>query len=482
MGIRQKLRDARAFLARLASDPGGELGRGAGFVQYQIKLWTYCLRRLRDNNAMAMSAALSFRTIFAMVPSLVLAILILSSLGQKERAEKYLQDYISSSGLGSIKVSASEESPTTSTTSPTTTSAPTSAPAENELSVQEQLNEVIERVEKKVTFGRLGPIGLAMLIWTALTLMTTVERSLNRIFRAPGGRPLGRRTLLYWSALTLGPIALIAALGAAEYVSHYAEQIIGSFPWLSWLLIPLGLLQPIVVGILLFTGAYTLIPNTKVKLRAAFTGAMVAFPVWLVAMWGFSLYVTKVVGKDPLYGSLGLLPLFLFWLNTSWLAFLFGAEIAHTAGELGGGAMQLDEETDPHDAMVSPWDMLAAALAVAEPYANGQGPASQTDIAARLRIRPQSVRILLEDLVARKLICPVEGPDADAFVPGRPVENILVEDVIDLADQADEGQALKTHPYDNDLAKAVNHARLTTRRALADTTLADLLKVAGGTT
>lgn len=478
MGIRQKLRDARAFLARLASDPGGELGKGAGFVQYQMKLWTYCLRRLRDNNAMAMSAALSFRTIFAMVPSLVLVILMLRSLGVQKQAEKYLNDYISRSGITVIKLSTGGESPTTtSTTSPTTTSAPASAPAGDVLSVQGKLNEVILMVEEKVTLGRLGPIGLVLLIWTALTLMTTVERSLNRIFRAPSGRSLGRRTLLYWSALTLGPVALIAALGAIDGVSRYAKQIIGSLPWLSWLLIPLGLLLPILVGILLFAGAYTLIPNTKVKIRAALTGAVVAFPGWLVAMWGFSLYVTQVVGRDPLYGSLGLLPLFLFWLNTSWLVFLFGAEIAHTAGELGGGAVQLDEETDPHDAMVSPWDMLAAALAVAGPYANGQGPASQADVAARLRIRPRSVRLLLENLVARKLICPVEDPDTDAYVPGRPVDKIRVEDVIELADPPDESQALKARPYEKDLAKAINHARLTARQALADTTLADLLKV-----
>ena len=487
MGMRQKLRDLRAFVVRLASNPGGELGRGAGLVHYQIKLWTYCLRRLRDNNAMAMSAALSFRTIFAMVPSLVLVILMLSSLGQKERAEKYLHDYISRSGITVIKMKAepAATAPAEDETAPaqaaTTASAPASAPAGDVLSVEGKLNEVIKLVEEKVTLGRLGPIGLALLIWTALTLMTTVERSLNRIFRAPGGRSVGRRTLLYWSALTLGPIALIAALAAAEYVSRYANQLIGGYYWLKWLLIPLGLLQPIVVGIILFAGAYALIPNTKVRLRAAFTGAVVAFPGWLVAMWGFGLYVTHVVGRDPLYGSLGLLPLFLFWLNTSWLVFLFGAEIAHTSGELAQSGMQLDDEqSDPRDAMVSPWDMLAAALAVAGPYAAGQGPVSQSDIVARLRIKPRSVRLLLEDLVERKLICPVEQADTDGYVPGRPIEQIRVEDVIELADPRDEAQAIKARPYEKDLAKAINQARQTARKALGETTLADLLKVVAG--
>jgi len=487
MGMRQKLRDLRAFVVRLASNPGGEVGRGAGLVHYQIKLWTYCLRRLRDNNAMAMSAALSFRTIFAMVPSLVLVILLLRSFGQQKQAEQYLKDYIARSGITAIRMSGRPAADTTAdgeaatAPAPDTASVPASAPAADVLSVEGKLNEAIKLVEKKVTFGRLGPIGLALLIWTALTLMTTVERSLNRIFRAPGGRSVGRRTLLYWSALTLGLIALIAALAAAEYVSRYANQLIGGHYWLKWLLIPLGLLQPIIVGIILFAGAYALIPNTKVKLRAAFTGAVVAFPGWLVAMWGFGLYVTHVVGRDPLYGTLGLLPLFLFWLNTSWLVFLFGAEIAHTSGELAQSGMQLDDEQSaPRDAMVSPWDMLAAALAVAGPYAAGQGPVSQSDIVARLRIKPRSVRLLLEDLVERKLICPVEQADTDGYVPGRPIEQIRVEDVIELADPRDEAQAIKARPYEKDLAKAINQARQTARKALGETTLADLLKVVDG--
>jgi len=491
MGMRRKLRDLRAFFVRLASDPGGELGRGAGLVHYQVKLWTYCLRRLRDNNAMAMSAAMSFRTIFALVPSLVLVILLLRTFGVQKQAEKYLQDYIARSGITAIKMKAEPAASAPAAGAPAlapkapapiggprpAASAPASAPAEDVLSVQGKLNEVLDLVEKKVTFGRLGPIGVALLIWTALTLMTTVERSLNRIFRAPGHRSVGRRTLLYWSALTLGPIALIAALAAGEYVSLYANQLIGGYYWLKWLLIPLGVLQPIIVGIVLFAGAYALIPNTKVRLRAAFTGAAVAFPGWLVAMWGFGLYVTHVVGRDPLYGTLGLLPLFLFWLNASWLVFLFGAEIAHTSGELALSGMQIDDEqSDPHDAMVSPWDMLAAALAVAGPYSAGQGPVSQSDIAARLRIRPRNVRLLLEDLVARKLICPVEQAETDAYVPGRPIDQIRVEDVIDLADPPDEAQAVNARPYEKDLAKAINQTRQTTRKALAQTSLADLLK------
>ena len=482
MGIRQRFHNLAAWVKKALTDPAAELGRSARFVQHQAKLWTHCMRRLRDNNAMAMSAALSFRTIFAMVPTLVLIILMLQALGVQDKAKEYLRDYIDKSGITVIKFQAKPNVyPQTQPTSEpveVTASAP-AAPVEDTISVEGQLNSVIGTVEKKVTLGRLGPIGVALLIWTALTLMTTIERSLNRVFRAPANRPLGRRVLLYWSALTLGPILLIAALAVGEFLIRYANDFFGEYALLKWLIKSLGVLQPAVVGILLFAGAYALIPNTKVKFRAALTGAVVAFPTWLVAIWGFSLYVTNIVGKDPLYGTLGLLPLFLFWLNISWLTFLFGSELAHTSSELAGAGWQLDDEkADPRDALVSPWDMLATAVAVAKPYSHGRGPVSQADVVTRLRIKPASARILLDDLIERKIICCVEQAETDAYVPQRPVEDIRVEDVIDLADPSDEVKALKARPYERDIARAINQARSTARQGLKEATLADLLKTA----
>jgi len=487
MGIRRKLGNLRVKALRLADERQGQLGRAARFALRQGRLWSVSFRRLGNNNAMAMSAALSFRTIFAMIPSLVLIILMLRMLGVQETAQQYLQDYIDQSGITAIRIEANQPPPaaTGAASRPAVQEAalasvpaetPATAPSESVVSIETELNKVIQLVETKVTLGRLGPIGVVLLIWTALTLMMTVERSLNRIFHAPAGRSLGRQALLYWSALTLGPIALIAALAAAEVMMSYAQRFVESQAWLSWLLIPLGVLQPIAVGILLFAGAYTLIPNTKVRLRAALAGAVVAFPAWLVAMWGFTLYVTQVVGRDPLYGTLGLLPLFLFWLNASWLTFLFGAEIAHTSDELGqGGALLDDDPSKAQDALVSPWDSLAAALAVAGPYVAGKGPVSEPDIVARMRIRPGNVRILLEDLTQRKLLCAVENAEIDLYVPGRPVERTRVADVIDLAASPAPEARSASRRYEQDISRRIDLARRAAREALGEMTLADLL-------
>jgi len=78
---------------------------------------------------------------------------------------------------------------------------------------------------------------------------------------------------------------------------------------------------------------YKFLPNTAVPYRTALVGAVAALPLWMVARWGFGLYIGHAA-KANVYGALGLLPVFLFWMNLSWFIFLFGAEFAYTAANL----------------------------------------------------------------------------------------------------------------------------------------------------
>ncbi|HOF18533.1 MAG TPA: hypothetical protein PK082_06460, partial [Phycisphaerae bacterium] len=92
----------RRRVGNLLAAPGEELGSWARLAQYQFHLWRFCLRRLREHNAMAMSAALSFRTIFALVPTLVLAFLALRAAGVMGDARQSLRDLMERGGLTQI--------------------------------------------------------------------------------------------------------------------------------------------------------------------------------------------------------------------------------------------------------------------------------------------------------------------------------------------------------------------------------------------
>ena len=449
----------RQRIERALTEPGEELGRWARFVRFHIELWRFCAYRLRENNVMAMSAALSFRTIFAMIPTLVLAFLVARSLGALEDSHRSLRGFLEASGFAQIAVMHEPES---ATSRPAETSE--TQPAEV-INVADEIQGMVDRVQGKLTFARLGPVGGALFVWTAITLLTTIERSLNRIFGAPRSRPLVRRVLLYWAALTLGPIAL----AAASYLGRQAIETFQRTPGVSWLLVSVGWMGPVVAGIVVLAASYMLLPNTSVPFRAAFGGALVAVPIWLLAKWGFAVYVRHFVATGNLYGVLGVLPLFMLWLNLSWLILLFGAQLAYTAANLA--TMRLAEHGE--GTALGPSDLLAASVAIAQGFAAGQGPAAFDQIKAMLNLPHESVQWLIDHLTGSGIICTVDARSGAGYVLARPPERIPVLEILALGDP--QQYSPESGGRDPEIARAIQGIRGRAQSSLEGVTLADVL-------
>ncbi len=450
----------------LLTTPKEELGRWGRFLRFQIQLWRFCARRLREHNAMAMSAALAFRTIFALIPILVLSLLVMKSLGMAEQGKLYLQEFLSDTGLAQIhREVAQPERPQRRGGRRGTARGATTRPRRErkDLSLAEEIEKLVERAERKVTVGTIGPVGAVLLVWSAVTLLTTLERSLNRIFGARRSRALGRRVMLYWSVITLGPVLMMAGSVAGYSISSLAQGV----PGFSWLLKTVAWAGPGIMGIILLAALYKLMPNTKVSYRAAIGGAIVAVPLFLVAMWGFGQYVGRLVGKEHLYGSLGVLPLFLIWVNFSWLILLFGAELAHTATNLS----RLQSAEAAERILLGPDELLAATLAVTRGFARGKGAVPFEQIAAGINLPDDAVQTLLDRLVDRRVLCPVSTPGAAqaAFVLARPAGKIPLAEVLELSEDR-----VGAELSEGAIARAVADVRGRTRQALGELTLADI--------
>ncbi|MBN2211980.1 MAG: YihY family inner membrane protein [Sedimentisphaerales bacterium] len=378
-----------------------ELSRMQRLVRFQVELWRYCARRLWQHNVMAMSSALAFRTIFAMTPALVLSLLVVKSLGVLENSKTSLRDFLDAAGVGQITLSEGEEN----------------------INAADKLMEIVTSVENKLTLGRIGPIGVLLLIWTALTLMMTLEGALNRICEAPRSRSLKRRLTMYWSVLSLGPVVMLTV----RYLAGKITESVASVGALAWLLEALGWAGPVLTGLLLLALMYKIVPNTRVQFRAAIGGALVAVPLWLVAKWAFRLYVTRVAAGS-LYGAIGLLPLFLIWINWSWVVLLFGAEVSYTAANL----RRLRRADLAGRLALGPEEMLAVTMAVAEPFHKGEGPVAFEAVCKAINLPDESISSLLERLEAKQVVSRVADEGGDAFVLARPAERIGLLEVIDL--------------------------------------------------
>lgn len=439
----------------------GEQAEQWGDLRFHMRLWRYCAHRLWVNNLTAMSAALSFHTIFAMVPLLVLAFLVLKSVGVLEDGKQSLRHLLDASGFAQITLGQDAAA----------TSSPTTAAAETQsvrvVNVADQIESLVDDVESKLTIGRLGPIGAILLIWTALTLLTEIEQALNRIFGAKTGRSSARRMLLYWSVMTLGPLVLITT----AYAGRTAIDTCSKLPGIARLVAGAGYLGPAVVSILVVAAVYKLLANTEVPFRAAIAGAIAAVPLWLLAKWAFAFYVRRFVATGNLYGGIGLLPLLLVWLNLSWLIFLFGAELANATANLS--ALRFSPQAD--DAGAAPSELLATALAVAGPHVAGHGPVSLGRLAEALRMPSGPAQALVDRLVARGYACRVEAGTVPAYVLARPADRIPVLALLDMGSAGQEMAATRYGP-----AVASAFARLNDRatHSLGSVTLADLVSPA----
>ncbi|MGZ3709833.1 MAG: YhjD/YihY/BrkB family envelope integrity protein [Bdellovibrionota bacterium] len=173
--------------------------------------------------------------------------------------------------------------------------------------------QTLHRFIDNANAGAIGIGGMIGLIFTCMTMLNSVEKAFNQVWGTRTARTLFQRVSSYWLFITLGPLALSVAIGAAT-----------SFDF------PIAKLFPSGTGI--FIGAsvfffiiYRWVPNTRVHWQPATISAVTTAALWNIARWGYNLYTSKVLTYHKVYGSLGAIPIFLLWIYILWLIVLGGA-------------------------------------------------------------------------------------------------------------------------------------------------------------
>jgi len=179
---------------------------------------------------------------------------------------------------------------------------------------------------------KIGTLGLVVLGASALALLMTIDRTLNALWRVRRPRPFAQRLLVYWAALTLGPLFLGASLTLTSYVLSASRGLVSAIPG--------GLEQVFdVVQFLLLaaaaTGLFRYVPNTQVRWVHAWVGGFVVAVGIEVAKRGLVWYVGSVPTFNSVYGAFAIVPILLLWVYLMWVVVLLGAVIAAYAPTLG---------------------------------------------------------------------------------------------------------------------------------------------------
>ena len=186
---------------------------------------------------------------------------------------------------------------------------------------QEVSQYLIEFIDASAQLTTIGVVSIAI---TAILMLSTIENSLNFIFKVTRPRRLTTKITLYWTVITLGPLLLGTAFSMRGYLftlQKFMPQDIAATEIL------ISKLIPSMITMLLLVLVYVLVPNKKIKIGNAFVGSLVAVIMFAFLRKGFAYFMIKAATYKTLYGALAALPVFLIWMYLAWSVVIFGAVV-----------------------------------------------------------------------------------------------------------------------------------------------------------
>jgi membrane protein len=423
--MRNTLGQIRAFLA---TNPYTAVAtqRLSGRARAAIFMYRLALRILfqwAHDKCPQQAAALAFQTALSLVPVTAIAFSILRATGSLDAQSQLLQFV-----------------------------------GEHVFPQMEGVTERISDFSSKVSIGALGGAGLLFTLVTCYSLYRDVERIFNDIWRVGQRRTLIGKFLTFYAMLTLLP----SLAGASLY---WSGRLVESSAALRFL-------APLVIEVAALVFMNKLLPRTNVSWTSAVAGAVfTAF-----ALEGLKLAFVKFAAQIMLksysgvYGPLGLVPLVLVWIYSSWLLVLLGAEIAHSIQNLR--LLEAEDRRRAGDAPIN--GLLAAQLLAAVAAAHEQSGVAypKEKLAAEFGLTPDTVEHIIARLKTRGLVAEVHG-DLRGYIPGRSAHAIALDDVLSVFRASDiEIAHGATSPALQELVAEIEETR---QRRIAGVTIASLM-------
>ena len=266
------------------------------FIRDLTSFMVYAMRRFIADGMTLSAGALTFSTLLALVPLMVIAFAILSGFATFDPARARMEALFFDIFVPEVGA--------------------------------EVGNYLAEFSRNAANLTALGIIALAV---TAVMLLWTIEATLNQIWRVEKPRSIGVRVLIYWTVLTLGPLLLGASFvltsGTFATLTQWAREGVG-VAQTERALPTLGMFFALLTQSLTFTLLFKIVPARPVRLRDAAVGGVIGGVGVQMLRWGFDSFLTRGSTYETVYGAVAILPIFLFWLYLSWIVVILGAVFA----------------------------------------------------------------------------------------------------------------------------------------------------------
>lgn len=335
------------------------------------------------------AAALTYTTILSLVPFLAIAFAVLKGFGVQNDLQPLLMRFAGDS--------------------------------------EETISKIISYVNN-TNVKTLGAVGLAILVLTVISLLSSIETAFNTIFGVEENRPFQRRFSDYLSVVVVGPVLLLAATSMnTSLQSQWLVRWLIDNTYLDSTILLLFRTVPFLFIWLAITFTYIFLPNTKVQLRSAVLGGILAGTAWQITQWVYFHFEVGMARYNAIYGTLAALPIFLIWVYTSWLIVLFGLEIVYAhqfrttrAVHLGTGEQSITDR----DVLV-----LSTLVLICRRFGSNESPAGPLQLSDELGITLNEMDSLLETLRNLHFIVKVSD-EGSGWLPAHEPAAIKLDEVL----------------------------------------------------
>lgn len=385
-----------------------------------LRFFFYIGRQLLRDRCLQRAAALAYVTLITLIPLTALFFLLFSALGGLNQLRQEVQGLLLQHLLADS---------------------------------MHQVTTYFDQLTRNLTGRALGIIGGVAVVLASYALLRTVDETINEIWQSAKRRSFLQRMAALWALLTLVPLLI----GSSLYLSAH----LGRIKLLtSWHDVGPAIKSFYAVAPFLFTflALYLfnrVVPTAAVRRRAAVAGAFVSALFFEGAKALFNAYVIHVLHGNKIYGSLGLLPIFLLWIYLLWLIILFGTEVTYTLQNLKGIHAQALKERIERQAL--PVDVNRLALEIlfflTRRFLEGRPPALESEMMDHLGSQAAHASPVLACLEKSGLVAVQTGEEERTYLVTRDLTELTPAQVLLLYhSQKAGGELALTQSYYEDWA------------------------------
>jgi len=378
-----------------------KLDKKQGFLIRQLRIFILAIKGFNEDQCLVKASALTFYIMFALVPVLALFFAIAQGFGLKQKLEKDLLTDLHQYN-----------------------------------NILSQAFDFADKMLQTAGSGIIAVIGIILIIYTVLKLLSSIEDSFNEIWQIKKGRTFIRRVTDYIAITLFAPILILISSSITIFLKS-GESAIESLAWIHRLDFVIQLLFKVISLLLmggLFTFLYMALPNTKVKLKAAFIAGLIAAVAFEILQWAYIGFQIGAARYSAVYGSFAALPLFLVWIQYNWFIVLFGAELAFAYQNVDH--YELESEIKNISIRYRRIISLLIANLVVKTFTEGKKALTATEISEKLDMPVRLARLITFDFVETGIFTEVKTKEEKevAYQPGISENELSVKYILDKLD------------------------------------------------